>query len=192
MRKYLLAAAAIAAVASPAAARDGSAYVGIEGGLLFPRDTNVDISSDDEPFDDAFRIDYKRGIDLDLIAGYDFGIIRAEAELGWKRAKIDGITIGEDDDEFDDDEFEVDDARTSVLSLMGNALLDLGGDRGFGAYVGGGLGRARVKLVDDKDSAWHGSSSPECARRSVPTSSLASSTGTSTLGGSSSRATKTI
>ena len=36
MRKYLLAAAAVVAIATPAAARDGAGYVGIEGGVLFP------------------------------------------------------------------------------------------------------------------------------------------------------------
>ncbi|MEA3067122.1 MAG: hypothetical protein QOK41_529, partial [Sphingomonadales bacterium] len=41
MRKLLLATtAALAVVATPAAARDGSGYVGIEGGILFPRSQN--------------------------------------------------------------------------------------------------------------------------------------------------------
>src|SRR3982751_2058356 len=38
MRSYLLAAVATAALfASPASARDGSGYVGLEGGVLFPQ-----------------------------------------------------------------------------------------------------------------------------------------------------------
>jgi len=46
MRKYLfLAAVAAAAVASPAVARDNSPYVGIEGGVLLPRDTNFDVDA---------------------------------------------------------------------------------------------------------------------------------------------------
>ena len=36
MRKFLLAAVAVAAISSPAVARDGSMYVGLEGGpMLF-------------------------------------------------------------------------------------------------------------------------------------------------------------
>ena len=35
MRKYLLAAAAAAAIASPADARDNSGYFGVEGGIMF-------------------------------------------------------------------------------------------------------------------------------------------------------------
>ena len=46
MRKYLFAAAAVAAIASPAAARDGSGYVGIEGGILFPKDQDADVFVD--------------------------------------------------------------------------------------------------------------------------------------------------
>ena len=84
MRKYLFAAAAVAAVASPAAARDGSGYFGVEGGILFPKDQDADIFVDyttttvgtpaavgpaDTTFNNAFGIDYKKGYDLDAIAG---------------------------------------------------------------------------------------------------------------------------
>ena len=48
MRKYLFAAAAVAAVASPAAARDGSGYFGVEGGILFPKDQDADVFVDYE------------------------------------------------------------------------------------------------------------------------------------------------
>ena len=41
MRKYLLAAVAAIAVAAPAQARDGQGYVGIEGGVLFPKSQDV-------------------------------------------------------------------------------------------------------------------------------------------------------
>ena len=45
MKRYLLAAVAVTAIAAPAQARDGSAYAGIEGGILFPKeqDTNADV-----------------------------------------------------------------------------------------------------------------------------------------------------
>ena len=42
MYKYLLAAVAAAAIASPAVARDGSGYVGLEGGVLFPQKQDID------------------------------------------------------------------------------------------------------------------------------------------------------
>ena len=40
MRKLLLATAATVAIATPAAARDGSGYIGLEGGILFPHSQN--------------------------------------------------------------------------------------------------------------------------------------------------------
>ena len=39
MRKLIIAATVMTAIASPALARDGAPYVGIEGGVLFPRNT---------------------------------------------------------------------------------------------------------------------------------------------------------
>src|SRR5690242_9009425 len=109
MRKYLFAAAAVAAIASPAAARDGSGYVGIEGGILFPKDQDADVFVDyettqtpatpvivgpgDTVYKKAFGIDYKKGYDLDAIAGYDFGMFRIEGEIGYKRSKLDSLEV---------------------------------------------------------------------------------------------------
>src|SRR4051812_30065665 len=101
MRKYLLAAASVATIAlgSPAEARDGSGYFGVDLGVLFPKDTDADVFADftttnatvppggvlpagipagpsDTTFNNMFGIDYKRGYDIDLNAGYDFGMFR--------------------------------------------------------------------------------------------------------------------
>ena len=84
MTRYLLAATALAtgltAMASPAVARDRSAYFGLEVGALFVKDTDVDLD-DDEIFDEDFSIDHKMGIDGDMIAGYDFGISEPRPSL---------------------------------------------------------------------------------------------------------------
>ena len=110
MKKYLLAAVAVTAIASPAYARDGQPYAGIEGGIMFPKDQDGDVSVDftttqsvattppiagpaDFDANNAFGVDYKRGLDVDAIIGYDFGMFRLEGELGWKRAKLDKITF---------------------------------------------------------------------------------------------------
>jgi opacity protein-like surface antigen len=98
------------AVASPAAARDGQPYFGVEGGILLPKDQDADIDVDftttqtpatpaapagpgDTSFNNALGIDYRRGIDADAIIGYDFGAFRLEGELGFKRAKLDDFEI---------------------------------------------------------------------------------------------------
>ena len=136
MTRYLLAATALAtglaAMASPAVARDRSAYVGLEAGALFVKDTDVGFD-DDEFFDgEEASIEHKMGIDGDLIAGYDFGMFRAEAELGYKRSEH---------DEYDDGSGAFDrDGRSSVYSLMANAMVDLGPDEGFQFYGGAGIG----------------------------------------------------
>ena len=181
MRKYLLAAAAVAAIATPAMARDGAGYVGIEGGILFPRNTNYNVnynaittttSTATPPvvtvvhstgsFNNAFGIDYKKGVDLDAIAGYDFGMFRLEGELGYKRTKakslfvnpalltvintgpVSGVTSSS---------FAIND-RTTVLSGMINGLLDFGVAPGVSVYAGGGAGYARVKTLDQHDNAF--------------------------------------
>jgi opacity protein-like surface antigen len=179
MRKYLLlAAVAAAAVVSPAYARDNSPYVGVEGGALLPGDTNVDVDalfptttvpgvpSGLNRYDDALNVDYKTGYDVDLIGGYDFGMFRLEAELGYKRAGIDDIGL---DDSFltaVNAALEIDPALTnddlsfgghvSVLSGMANAMFDFGDDAGWSGFLGAGAGLARVKVLGDSDSgfAW--------------------------------------
>jgi opacity protein-like surface antigen len=139
MTRYLLAATALAtgltAFAAPATARDRSAYFGIEVGALNVTDTDID--SGDLDIIDDIDIDHKIGVDGDLIAGYDFGMFRAEAELGYKRShhKDYALSGGEDLDAG---------GRSSVYSLMANAMVDFGQDEGVNFYAGAGIGYAQV------------------------------------------------
>src|SRR5688500_5347934 len=123
MRKYLLAAVAVAAIASPAAARDGTGYIGLEGGLMFPSDMDIEgefLFEDPDGVDflesDIAELEFNTGLDLDLIGGYDFGGFRLDAELGYKRASADDVDFDDDFieavfdpfDQFPDGEFEDD------------------------------------------------------------------------------------
>ncbi|HEV2043723.1 MAG TPA: outer membrane beta-barrel protein, partial [Sphingomicrobium sp.] len=151
MKKLMIATLAAAAASSPALARDGQVYLGIEGGALWAQDIDIDAHAVQEGtdvfVDDAYQLDFKTGLDLDLIAGYDFGMVRAEAELSYKRAGIDEV-----DGNFSEGSGSAD-GEVSVWSIMGNALLDFGNQDGLSFYAGGGLGWARVKLSDfDGDS----------------------------------------
>ena len=168
MKKYLLLAAAAAAIATPAVAQDAGPYVGIEGGILFPRDTDLDaqvrfpnLPTAGFDRDDVLDLDYKRGYDIDAIFGYDFGMFRLEGELAHKRAKIDEIQFDQDFiEEYEERtgrdlsnvDFDVD-GKVRVNSAMVNGLVDFGMG-GVAAYVGGGFGRSWVRLLGDKDSAW--------------------------------------
>jgi opacity protein-like surface antigen len=167
MRKYLLTAAAAAAIATPALAQSTGPYVGIEGGVLFPKDSHVDATVDytdptipDATFNNVFDIHNKTGFDLDAIGGYDFGMFRLEGELGYKRAKSDARLNPDFVDAYEaatgvtleDSDFDLSD-HTTVLSGMVNALVDADLS-GVGIYGGGGFGRAKVKAFGDSDSAW--------------------------------------
>lgn len=107
MRHYFLLAAVLSAAASPAIAQDGVAYVGVEGGVSFPRSTDYDVSATrvqtvptgngllgqtvtttNTLYRNGFNADYKTGLDVDAIAGYDFGVVRLEGELGYKRTRV--------------------------------------------------------------------------------------------------------
>ena len=147
MRNYLLAAVAAAALTSPAMARDKSTYVGVSGGVMLVEDTNLDFSYDNDPeIRDAVTIDHNLGFDVDLTAGYDFGLVRAEAELGYKRASVDEVQLDTDfvpstnpTEPYDAN------GKVSVLSIMGNILFDFGDEDGWSGFLGAGLGWARVK-----------------------------------------------
>jgi opacity protein-like surface antigen len=146
MKRYLLAAVATAALAaSPAAARDHSGYFGIEAGPMWPNKSHVVTDFGDGT--DFFNVDHKMGVDGDLIAGYDFGIVRAEVEGAYKWAKH---------NEYSDGTSSIDaDGHSRVYSLMGNVMIDLGKDEAVNFYAGGGVGmawiRQRFSIVGDSD-----------------------------------------
>ena len=63
-----------------AIAREGSFYIGADGGLMLTETSDVDLDS----FDSAGEIDWDVGYDFDIVAGYDLGAFRVEAEAGYK------------------------------------------------------------------------------------------------------------
>ena len=152
MRKLAIAAAlATTILATPAVARDNSFYIAAEGGVMKVDDIEFDYRDPLIAIDDAYQLDHKMGWDFDFLVGYDFGMIRAEAEFGYKRATVDEVDVaplilGEPvGATFDAD------GHSSALSVMLNALLDFG-DEGFGGYVGAGVGAARIKNNFDIDA----------------------------------------
>ena len=148
MRHILIGTALALVFAAPAYAepsifadKDAGAYVGIEGGMWFPDKLKVEIDFGGYGADYSAARDV--GYDIDVIAGYDFGMIRLEGELGYKRvahgdADISSFGNGGFRDEFEDD------GHTTAWSAMGNVLLDFGGPDNVNIFVGGGLGYAKV------------------------------------------------
>src|SRR6476659_319078 len=93
VRKYLLAAAAAAAIATPAAARDHSGYIGIDAGVMWSK-SSLHIDATDSYYCDYFDYYFsscntslssknKLGYDIDAVGGYDFGMFRLEGELAY-------------------------------------------------------------------------------------------------------------
>lgn len=161
-------------VATPAFAADGSGYAGIEGGILAPRDLTGDIAvtypSGGTPaglvsYNDGVRLKARTGYDIDAIAGYDFGMFRVEAEIGYKHARLDGIrlssqlltdlsSVSETAPALTSGEIDLVNPRTTALSGMINGLLDFGRNSSIAGYAGAGIGEAHVKRLTDSDSAF--------------------------------------
>ena len=168
MKKFLLAAVAVTAISSPAMARDGSPYVGIEGGILFDGKSKQDFTltqiaptASVTTYTNGARYKFKSGYDLDAIAGYDFGMFRLEGELGYKHAKGDTLTISgplstalSGPPAITTDTTASIGGKASVYSAMVNALLDIGVGNQFSIIAGGGAGYARVKAFGNSDSAF--------------------------------------
>ncbi len=156
-------------IASPALAREGQAYVGINAGVSLEDQVDID-AANTNPQQNAAFADTEIGLDADIVVGYDFGPIRLEAEGGYKRAGYEGLTVlipaivpgspvpagtvvqNEED--------------LSILSGMVNALVDLGRDDGPQVFAGGGFGIVNIDLPvevagvgtviddDETDFAW--------------------------------------
>jgi opacity protein-like surface antigen len=183
LRRLLLGTAVAIVAASPAAAKDGQVYVGVSAGILFPKDPSghtvfVDYSATQTPalplatipadatFNNAGdNLNAKSGYDLDLLAGYDFGMFRIEGELSYKHTKIksdidsdlvDAINLALNTPvvnplavaAIDGSEFDLS-KNAHVWSGMVNALLDLGGETGLGGYLGAGAGYASVHALGE-------------------------------------------
>jgi len=163
MRKHLLAATAAAVLGTPAFAAADGPYVGIEGGVTFPRNSDLDvILNNTTTFNNGYTVDYKDGYDVDAIAGYKLGFFRLEGEGAYKRAKVKDFAVSAPlitavgtaaGTTATAANFSVGN-HIGVASLMANALLDGDFGGGFGGYVGGGAGRAWASMAGDKDNAW--------------------------------------
>src|SRR5947209_12676940 len=94
MRRLTFAAALVStALASPAFARDGAAYIGIDAGIMKPLRTNLDFSNSTTSVTDAVQLRHKLGYDVDALGGYDFGMFRLELEGAYKHAGLKSADI---------------------------------------------------------------------------------------------------
>ncbi|HTH28720.1 MAG TPA: outer membrane beta-barrel protein, partial [Sphingobium sp.] len=136
MRKLGLAIAlASTALATPALAREGSWYVGVHGGGMIVEDMDTVVTG--TPNSNS-TWNTNTGWDVDGVMGYDFGMFRLEAEVGYRKAFTDVNAYANG----------VNSTRGNARSLnfTVNALLDFGNDDGLQGFIGGGAGVARTYL----------------------------------------------
>ena len=163
MRIYLFAAVAAATTAAPALAAENGAYVGVEGGALFTQQHKMDVTLDNgTQFNNGYRIKDKTGLDVDFIAGYKLGLLRLEAEGGYKRSTLKNLRVSQPlltavstaaGVPVTADKFNLD-GHVGITSLMVNALADSNfGHSRFGGYVGGGVGSAWANFSGENDNA---------------------------------------
>ena len=102
------------------------------------------------PTGDNFNAELKTGYDVDAIVGYDWGWVRTEGEIGFKRAAFDKVAIGEAN--FFPGEHDADGYIRS-FTLMANVLADvpLGGGWNLTAGPGFGWGKLKVHAKVDTD-----------------------------------------
>jgi opacity protein-like surface antigen len=146
MRKLALGAALLStALATPALARDDAFYVEGGFGALVAEDSEFDVNTAGTP---VIRGEADRGFDAALLAGYDFGGFRLEAEGAFKRFDYDALAsstagIPGATGALVNGSFPVD-GDVDVYTVMLNGLLDFGGNEGPGLSIGGGVGMAGV------------------------------------------------
>jgi len=157
MRKLAIVVALSSTVlATPALARDGAWYVGADFGAMIVEDLEFDVGT----AEDAIIVDHEYGFDGAGFVGYDLGAFRLEAEVAYKRARIDelestlrlpgqgggaiGATVPQ---QFVD----AGGGNTTALSFMVNGLLDFGDDDGISGFLGGGIGIARVNFNNQRN-----------------------------------------
>lgn len=169
-RTAILLATTAALSAAPASARDGELYLGVNGGVLFEDQVDIDIDTTaaDDLQENAAFADTNSGFDVDIVFGYDFGAFRLEAEGGLKRAGYDTLTVVEPaivpGGDVAPGTVVGNEEDLTVLSGMLNGLFEYGSQ--FQVFAGGGVGFANVDLpvevvgvgtvIDDNktDFAW--------------------------------------
>ncbi|HYJ30486.1 MAG TPA: OmpA family protein [Allosphingosinicella sp.] len=160
MRKLAIVVALSSTVlATPALARDGAWYIGGDFGAMIVEDVSFDVGT----AEDAIIVDHEYGFDGAGFVGYDLGAFRLEAEVAYKRARIDelestlrlpgqagpGSTSAQ---QF----LNAGGGSTTALSFMINGLLDFGDDDGISGFLGGGVGMARVNFNNQRAFANQG------------------------------------
>lgn len=175
-------------LSSPALAKDQAWYIGLELGPNLVQNQMFDIrnAARTAVSQDGIRARHDIGYDVGGNIGYDFGKFRAEFEVAYKANSIDSMFVEQAIPAIPFGvptlpattvkasvpglgTYDPAGGNARVLSFMGNGYYDIGGQgTDLGAYIGAGLGIARVQhagyalrdggaaFIDDSDTgvAW--------------------------------------
>lgn len=141
-----LATLAIPAVVSAIPARPG-AYVSGFAGASFVRNTDATTNDFFTPATFNDRIEFDPSINMGATGGYDFGFVRFEGELSYKRGEISSVTsqVAGTNAVVS---FTGTDGSLGAFAFMGNMFLDLHNQSPITPYLGGGIGFATLYLDD--------------------------------------------
>ncbi|MBY0432282.1 MAG: porin family protein, partial [Rhodospirillales bacterium] len=151
-----IAAGLLVGITTAAHAQTNGFYVGAEGGLNILRD--ADYTGNPAPRGVVGpgingKIESDNGWGLLGQAGYGFGQVRLEGEVGYRRNSIDKASMNRAPGTLATDN------KTEALDLMANVYYDIPTGTPFVPFLGAGLGGARVKmdlagLGKDSSTVW--------------------------------------
>lgn len=154
MRVMATAVVAMALGAAPAFARDGQPYLEVDVGALLLDDVRFETVTTKTIVTTELQRDL--GYDAAAIFGYDLGSVRLELEGSAKRAGVDQLlrtkfnrlTNASVVRNLDSN------GNTAAMSIMANALIDIGDDDGLQVYAGGGVGYAWFDMKASADTGF--------------------------------------
>jgi opacity protein-like surface antigen len=143
MKKSLFAFIALAALAIPSISQATPPRMGpyVSGfvGVTIPDNT------DSTAFNLNDRVQFDPGVNIGGTGGFDFGYMRLEGELSYKRGRISRVS-----DRISGDTFTSinDRGGLGVLAVLGNVFVDLHNQSPITPYIGGGAGFATIHQED--------------------------------------------
>lgn len=132
----IIAVLTIPAVTSAAPYRQGPYLSGFIG-VTVPADT------DSTGFNLNDRIEFDPGLNIGGAFGFDFGVVRLEAELSYKQAEISSVN-----DKLTGESYRSIDGDVEATALMGNIFIDFDNPGPITPYLGGGVGFATLHQSD--------------------------------------------
>jgi opacity protein-like surface antigen len=113
-------------------------------GVSLPVDTDV-TSTQYGPGTKTFndRVEFDPSIHIGGSGGFDFGFLRIEGELSYKKGEMSSIT-----EKTSQTRFANVDGRVGASALMFNAFFDIRNPSPVTPYIGGGIGFATLNLSD--------------------------------------------